>query len=83
MTATPVYSVDLLYSVRIFLEKELLARSSEPAMVLLGFYWTLSANTKEGAEIAKLAIERKNIFQFGYIVFAMKAGETLVTLVSS
>jgi hypothetical protein len=59
MTTTTVYGVDLLYSMRISLEKELLAQSSELATVLLGCYWILTANAKEWAEIAKTAIERK------------------------
>lgn len=41
--------------------KELLAQSLEPAMVPLGFYWILSANAKERAEIARLAIEGRDI----------------------
>jgi hypothetical protein len=67
------------------LEKELLARSSEPALVPLGFHWGLSADAQERAAYAKEAIKQNDIpiamtwngETAGYIVSAVKAGESL------
>lgn len=82
---TPVYGVDPVGFSADSLEKELLERSSEPALVPLGFHWGLSADAKERAELAKLAIEQTDIpiamawngETAGYIVSAVKAGQTL------
>jgi pimeloyl-ACP methyl ester carboxylesterase len=83
--STPVYGVDPVGFSADSLDKELLAKASEPALVPLGFHWGLSADAKERAELAKQAIEQKDLpiamawngETAGYIVSAVKAGEAL------
>ena len=82
---SPIYGVDPVGFSADSLEKELLERSSEPALVPLGFHWGLSADAKERAELAKLAIEQNDLpiamawngETAGYIVSAVKAGQAL------
>lgn len=82
---TPIYGVNPVGFSADSLEKELLERSSEPALVPLGFHWGLSADAKERADLAKQAIEQKDLpiamawngETAGYIVSAVKAGQAL------
>jgi len=84
-SAAPVLGVDPVGFSKDSLDRELLARSEELALVPLGFHWGLSADAKERAELAKLAIEQKDIpiamawngETAGYIISAVKAGEAL------
>jgi pimeloyl-ACP methyl ester carboxylesterase len=81
----PVLGVDPVGFSKDSLDRELLARAEEPALVPLGFHWGLSADANERAELAKLAIEQEDIpiamawngETAGYIISAVKAGEAL------
>jgi pimeloyl-ACP methyl ester carboxylesterase len=82
---TPTYGVDPFAFSADSLDEELLARSSEPTLVALGFHWGLSIDAKERAACAKAAIEQTDIpiamtwngETAGYIVSAVKAGKAL------
>jgi len=81
----PKYGVDPVGFSKDSLDREFLARAEEPTLVPLGFHWGLSADANERAELAKLAIEQKDIpiamawngETAGYILSAVKAGEAL------
>lgn len=81
----PTYGVNPLGSSADSLDKELLRRSYEPALVPLGFHWALDKSAKRRGELAKEAIEQRDIpvamawngETAGYIVSAVKAGEAL------
>jgi len=68
-----------------FLDRELIRRAYEPALVPLGFHWALDKSARRRGDLAKEAIEQKDIpiamawngETAGYIVSAVKAGEAL------
>ena len=82
---TPIYGVEPTGFSADTLDNQLLARASEPAMVPLGFHWTLSSNAKQREKYAREAIEQKDVpiamawngETAGYIVSAAKAGESM------